>query len=273
MPTNDYPQCTEVRLVVSDLDGTLLRNNLTISDRTLRTVATLRESGIPFAIATGRSFLGMKKFHEKLDLDTPAICYNGAAVFDGTSLTPLIHSPINAALTRRLISIGRENGLHTQFYLNERLLCESRNNDLDHYEYTTDLTAEIVNFDDFPAMEPTKGMYLGEPEKILAVQKQLAAEFGNAVYTATSKPRYLELLEGGVSKGSTLKKLLETMKINPQDVIAFGDGRNDYELLAAAGTGIAMPDGHRDLTEKFRICPKGNEEDGVAEYIENLLLK
>jgi len=263
---------TTIQLVISDLDGTLLRNDLTVSDTTKETITRLRKRGIPFVIATGRSFLGMQKFYKLLELDTPAICYNGAAVFDGSSLTPVIHNPINAQRARRLIEIGRENRLHTQFYLYERLLCESRNNDLDYYESITDLTAEIINFDDFPGLRPTKGMYLGDPKVIHSVQQTLTEEFGSSLYTATSKPQFLELLEGGVSKGATLSSLLQQMNIPPEATIAFGDGRNDFELLAAAGVGIAMPEGHKDLTDRFLICPQGNNEDGVAAYIrENVL--
>ena len=261
-----------IQLVVSDLDGTLLRDELTISSRTRKAVNGLKEMGIPFVIATGRSFLGMRHYYNALELDTPAICYNGAAVFDGSSIKPMFSTPINSTLTRRLIEIGREMKLHTQFYLDERLLCETRNSDLDNYESTTKLTGEIINFDDFPGLTPAKGMYLGDPEHILKAQQRLTEEFGSSLYTAVSKPRYLELLEGGVSKGSTLSSLMKMMSIPLNSVIAFGDARNDFELLETAGTGIVMPNGHEVLKNRFRICETDNENDGVAVFLEKNIL-
>ena len=195
-----------ISMVVSDLDGTLLREDLSISPATRSAVAALRTGGIPFVIATGRSFLGMERFYRALELDTPAICYNGAAVFAGSREQKIYERPLPEAIARRAAAIGLDLGLLAPFYL-----------------------------------------------------------------AATSKPRFLELLDGRVSKGETLRYLCDTLNIPIAGTIAFGDGRNDYELLETAGAGIAMPNGHPDLTGRFPLAPADNDHDGLALALQQAL--
>jgi Cof subfamily protein (haloacid dehalogenase superfamily) len=258
-------------MVVSDLDGTLLTNDLAVTPRIRNTVAALKARGIPFIIATGRSFLGMERFYQALALDTPAICYNGAAVFDRTRDNKLYERPLPEAAARRAVALGRELGLLAQFYVDEELLVETRNADLDYYESITLLHARQTDFDSLENFSPTKGMLLGDPELLAEATRRLRVEFGESVYAATSKPRFLELLDGRVSKGETLRFLCDRLGIDINAAIAFGDGQNDHELLQAAGRGYAMPDAHPALRAAFPVTAADCDHDGVALALETLI--
>lgn len=260
-----------IRLVVSDLDGTLLTSELTVTPRIKRAVAALKVRGIPFVIATGRSFLGMERFYQALELDTPAICYNGAAVFDRTRENKLFERPLPEAPARRALALGRELDLLAQFYVDEELLVETRNADLDYYESITLLHARQTDFAALPRLSPTKGMLLGDPAALAEAVRRLKAEFGENVYAATSKPRFLELLDGRVSKGETLRFLCDRLGVDIAATIAFGDGQNDHELLQAAGRGFAMPDAHPGLRAAFPVTAADCDHDGVALALETLI--
>jgi hydroxymethylpyrimidine pyrophosphatase-like HAD family hydrolase len=119
-------------MVVSDLDGTLLTNDLTVTPRSGTPSPPSRRAASLSSSPPDAASWDWSVSYRALALDTPAICYNGAAVFDRTRDNKLFERPLPEAAARRAVALGRELGLLAQFYVDEELLVENRNADLDY---------------------------------------------------------------------------------------------------------------------------------------------
>ena len=113
-------------------------------------------------------------------------------------------------------------------------------------------------------------MIVPDPEKKLNIRNQLK-RIPN-LYITGSESYYIELAAGSVSKASALQALTQTLHITPENIIAFGDGANDIELLAYAGHGVAMKNSAPSLLEAADAVTLSNDEDGVAHAIQRYAL-
>ena len=111
-------------------------------------------------------------------------------------------------------------------------------------------------------------MYIGDHEKLLNIESIIDSEIQNGVYRAFSKPYLLEALSSEVSKGKTVIKLFGDMGIQKDEIMAFGDGFNDYEMLNLVGHGVVMGNAPEKLKEKVGRETISNDEDGVGVYLE-----
>ena len=116
-----------IQLVAFDVDGTLVGRDLTISDRVKNAVAKMRESGVAGCLVTGRMYRATVPFARTLHLDSPMICYQGAAILDPATDEVLAHSALANELVRELIGLTERDAMHLQLYRNDEYYCEARN--------------------------------------------------------------------------------------------------------------------------------------------------
>lgn len=261
----------KIEAVAIDLDGTLLNSNHEISDFTKKTLFKVREKGIRVYIATGRLYKSLYKYKEELEIDTPVICYNGAMAVDGKTDEKIFEIPLKNTVIYRLIEISREKRVHLNLFSDEKWYAECIGKELEEYEKSSGLKSHLVNFDKIKDLKITKGMYVGENEKLLEINSILEKEFDNKIYRAFSKPYFLEILNENVSKGDTLIKILRKEEIDPKKTVAFGDGFNDLEMLKLVGVGVAMENAPEELKSKVKNITVSNDEDGVAKFLIELL--
>ena len=260
------------KLVVSDLDGTLLRSDGTVSERTRQALALVEEAGSTVVFATGRPTRWMHGIAEQSGHQGLAICSNGAIVYDLHTEEILERHPlapeaglavveaIRAAIPG--VSFGVEHGdrfAHEATYPLHFPVDDER---------AETFVATVERMWDRPAYKLLVRHGDFDPDTLLAKAREVAGEL--AEFTHSSHSGLLEVSARGVSKASTLALFCEERGIAQADVVAFGDMPNDLPLLAWAGTAYAVENAHPAVRAAVeRTCPT-NDDDGVARTIEQL---
>lgn len=272
----DSPTLPFPGIIALDLDGTLLDENHEISDRTVAVLQRMQERGALPVISTGRSYEAVLPFQERLGLNNPVICYNGAMICDGASGAVLHEAYLPDDIARYALSLTRSRGIHYQGFHKGALLFEKRGPESEFYEALTGLTGQVVNFDDREALNFTKALLIGPPGRpsgewpeLGEIQKNLEERFGPRLYTAFSRPFFLELINGEASKARALERLGGERGIGPERIAAFGDGFNDVEMLSYAGISVAMANAPEEVKGRARFVTESNNDDGVAAFLES----
>ncbi len=258
-----------VRLVATDLDGTLLRDDRTISERTRRTLARAVAAGVTVAMVTARPPRFVRLLAEELDLNGVAVCCNGAIVYDVANNALLEHSPLGAddatALVRALratipgLAFAVECGLN--YGCEPAYLALGSQTQHERIADALDLCAQPVT--KLIARHPAR-----EAEELSPVAQRVAG--ARAVVTYSS-PHFIELSARGVDKAQTLARLCERLGVSPAEVAAFGDMPNDAPMLRWAGRGVAVANAHAEALAAADAITASNMEDGVALALERLL--
>jgi Cof subfamily protein (haloacid dehalogenase superfamily) len=214
-------------------------------------------------------FRSARPFAQRLDLDTPLICYQGALIADSRTGEWLVHTPMPVPLATEVL--GALDGQHVNVYVHDELYVESLNEDALEYARHSKLEPRVVGPLDRWLTEPTtKIVVVGDPAELDVLQTQLRDRFGARLFIAKSLPSFLEVAEPEVSKGSGLHWVCTHLGIDPRNVISFGDGANDVELLQEAGVGVAVEDADPALLPYADFTVPGVEEDGVAGFLDEL---
>ncbi|MFJ3922401.1 Cof-type HAD-IIB family hydrolase [Streptomyces sp. NPDC090022] len=265
------------RLIATDLDGTLLRDDKSVSPRTVAALAAAEAAGIEVFFVTGRPARWMDVVADHVHGHGLAICANGAAVVD-------LHAGREFVQVRAL---PRDDALSVVHALREAAPGTS---------FAVELTTGIHYEPAYPPFYQDPGATVAAAEKLLheepagsaaPVLKLLAhhtelapdaflslarsAADAHASLTRSSPTALLEISGHGVSKASTLALCCAERGIAPEEVVAFGDMPNDVEMLRWAGTSYAMGNAHPDVIAAASGRTVANEEDGVAVVIERIL--
>jgi Cof subfamily protein (haloacid dehalogenase superfamily) len=261
------------RLVATDLDGTLLHTDGTVTDRTREVLDALDAQGITVVFVTGRPIRWMEPLWHHVGDHGMAICSNGGIVYDvpGRSVVEARTIPRDVGLT--VAGLVRETHPGTTFSLEKTTgfakepSFVSSGDDGDRPDLEVGPLEEI--FDD--SVVKMLALHLEEePEHFWAQVEKLV---GHAVTTTWSSVGALVEMSGaGVTKASTLELVCAERGIAPSDVIAFGDMPNDVAMLEWAGTSYAMGNAHPlAVAAADHVAPR-NDEDGVATVLERLFL-
>ncbi|MFE5491224.1 Cof-type HAD-IIB family hydrolase [Streptomyces virginiae] len=265
------------RLIATDLDGTLLRDDKSVSPRTVAALAAAEEAGIEVFFVTGRPARWMDVVADHVHGHGLAICANGAAVVDlhaGREFVQVRALPRNAALT--VVEALRAAAPGTSFAVE---LTTGINYEPDYPPFFKDPGAHLATAEELlheatdESAAPVLKLLAHHPEitpdEFLALARSAAGEY--ASITRSSPTSLLEISGHGVSKASTLALCCAERGITPDEVVAFGDMPNDVEMLSWAGTSYAMGNAHPDVITAASGRTDANNEDGVALVIERIL--
>ncbi|MFB6812964.1 Cof-type HAD-IIB family hydrolase [Streptomyces sp. NPDC056347] len=274
---SDSPSPAAVRLIATDLDGTLLRDDKTVSDRTVAALAAAEEEGIEVFFVTGRPARWMTVVSDYVHGHGLAICANGAAVADlhaGGELVKI--RPLERAVALDVVGALRAAAPGASFAVE---LATGIHYEPEYPPLHLDPNATVAPVEKL-LHEETPGA--GSPMlKLLAHHTDLApdaflalamaAAGDRAVFTRSSPTALLEVSATGVSKASTLELCCAERGISPAEVVAFGDMPNDVEMLRWAGASYAMGNAHPAALAAATGHTATNSEDGVAVVIERII--
>lgn len=258
------------RLVATDLDGTLLRSDRTVSTRTAATLARAHDAGLPVVFVTGRPLRWAAEVFEHVGRHGLVIAANGALVWDVSTDEARLQRTIAAEDSAAAAAAIRSEFPATSFAV-ERL-------DGFHVEdvYTPqhELHPDVRRrtFEELFAA-PVQKLLVRNPGAVADDYAPRAQELaGDRVeVTFSNGDDLLEVSAAGVTKASTLAILCEELGVHPGEVVAFGDMPNDVAMLRWAGTSYAMERAHPLAVEAATHRAPSNDEDGVAAVIESLL--
>lgn len=243
-----------------------------IRPRTRAAIAAARGAGIRVVIATGRMFRSVRPYAEAAGIDDPVICYQGAAIVEPASGRYLLHLPIPLEAARDVIAAVQARGFSLNVYVDDELYVERLTPEAERYATFQNLPVTPVGpVLDWLEEAPTKLVTIGDPGELDRLEIELKRELGERLFIAKSLPYFLEFADAGVTKGSALAFLADTLGFSTARTVAFGDGENDVELLEEAGYAVAVADAHpRLLAVADWLCPPAAEE-GVAQVLEAML--
>jgi len=258
-----------VGLVALDLDGTLLDDRKRIDPQTAAAIGSLAADGVKVVIASARPPRSVRAFHAQLGLDTLAINYNGALIWDMRRRAAAFHRPVAAELARDIVHRARD------FFEDVLVSCEVMDRwYTDRFDptYTTETGRlfrpdVIARLDDFLVRPMTKLLLLGDPRMILKLEAELTATFGHLVSVYRTDPELLQIMDGGAGKGDALRRVAAHYQIPIGRTLAIGDAVNDLDMLDAAGVGVAMGNASMAVKAAADWVAPSNNDRGVLEAI------
>lgn len=263
-----------IDLLAIDLDGTLLTNSKTITDRTRRAIKAVQAQDIKVIIATARPPRSVAKIYRYLELKDAIICYNGALLYDPISKTVISHSPIPLETAKDVVSFARL--IWPDIIVSAEVLDEWFTEKLSE-QYQTEVSKEfkpdkLGPINSWLTCDVTKLLLLGPEEKLSIVKSELKENFGKKISIAQNEGHLLQIMKAGISKGEGLRKICEYYNIPLKRTLAIGDNFNDLDMIAIAGLGAAMADAPEEVKKVADYITSSNEENGVAEVIERFVL-
>ena len=266
------------KLLVLDVDGTLLNDEREISKRTLAALLKVQQMGVRIVLASGRPTYGLMPLAKTLELGNYGgfvLSYNGCQIIKAQNGEILFERRINPEMLPYLEKKARKNGFAIFTYHDDTLITDSPDNEYIKNEALLN-NLKIIREDEFSTaidFAPCKCMLVSDKEKaLIGLEQHWEKRLAGTLDAFRSEPYFLELVPCGVNKANTLGALLEHLGVTREEVIAVGDGVCDVTMLQLAGMGVAM--GHSQ--DSVKVCADyvttSNEEDGVALAVEKLIL-
>ncbi len=258
-----------LRLIATDLDGTLLRSDGTISGRTRDAIAAAEARGLSFAFVTARPPRYIVSLAEAAGVTGAAVCSNGAILYDIGERAVLHHERLAPELAHELVGAVRtalpqiafavEHGDGIAYEPHFPVFPEDPSPRVDHVHAfcDEDLTKLLLHHPEH------------EAEMLTELVREAVGERAQVIHSGG--PRIIEIAAAGVSKATGLARLCEALGIEPAQVMAFGDMPNDLPMLRLAGRAVAVANAHPEVIGAAHEVTASNDEDGVALRIEALL--
>lgn len=251
------------KLVVCDMDGTLLNDQHRVSEYTARVIKKLSSQGVKFIIATGRPYLDARHYRDELNLQSFLITSNGARAHDENN-NEIVSENIPKKFVNELLSLDLDKKkYHRNIYHNDDWFIEYEVDGLVEFHQESGYMFKITDLNKYKNDDVAKVFFIAEPEDTEKLENEVKEKFKNDLSITVSSPYCLEFMKKGVNKASTLKKVLEILKIKPEEVIAFGDSMNDYEMLSFVGKPCIMGNGSDRLKAALpdvEVVGKNNED-------------
>jgi Cof subfamily protein (haloacid dehalogenase superfamily) len=254
-----------------DLDGTIVSATLQLDPRDVEAVARIVRAGITVVACTGRPFPGALPWVNRLALETPIVCYQGAQVRSQNGET-LLDQGIEHGLAMEVIRFARDRNLHVQAYSNDKLLVERDRPEAHEYADHAGMAINVV--EDFDkAMGPTtpKLVIVAAREVLDEVLPDVRRRWEGKLNAATSMPRYLEFTTIASDKAKALAFLCTRMGIPQEQVVAVGDGRNDVSMISWAGLGIAVEGSEPEVVAAAARTIPGPGHGGIQQLADVLI--
>ncbi|SCY64606.1 Cof-type HAD-IIB family hydrolase [Alkaliphilus peptidifermentans] len=280
-----------IKMLATDMDGTLLKNNKTLSIQNIKALRKAYNSGIEIVICTGRPFATIKPYLSQIGLPCWVVSNNGAVIrnkeeklievinINNDSLLHLI--PIlekeniyyhgsdgtcsyiksyreRIKVIKNFIMLKQQSKLKLWLNILSAVFLSGAHKKVDIMKYISEGGTFASLF-----------IYSLDEEKLMVIKEKIKCIKG--IELTSSGRDNIEVLHQTASKGSALRRLCDELNINSDEVIAVGDNFNDLSMLSFAGVGVAMENAEEEVLKVADWKTKSNEEDGISFLIETLL--
>lgn len=271
-----------IKLVAIDIDGTLVNEQKILTDKVRDAIRQAIDQDVKIVLCTGRPFAGIRPYIEQLAFkkeEEYVISHNGAAITRLDSMEVVDQQPLRHEEIVELVQAAKGYPAEILLLNEEKFYVVARNGDeisqgvLDEGKLVQ-MDVELIPIDQLPADEQMlKMLFYGSANEVDVVEQALPPVFRERFYIVRSQPNLLEIMAKGTNKGTALKKLAGQLGLSMDEVMAIGDGDNDYEMIEAAGLGIVMENGTDHLKGIAHGITLSNEDDGVAHAFEKWVFK
>lgn len=262
-----------MKLVVADLDGTLVHQKK-MSEGTLETIKKLKEEGVYFTVATGRHKDATRKLVNDLGIEIPVVLTNGACIYDYQKEEIIFADPINQTDLIEILKIIKEKEVSYLIYTSKRIVSNEVSKDklekrIGQFESTVVSYDKLYQYFDEGVLKVL--VIEDEDDKLNNLKKELEAF--DSIYLLQSQPKFLDIGNKMASKGRALERLVKSIGISLDDVLAIGDQENDLSMIEVAGVGVAMGNAEEILKTHANFITKPVTEDGFSYAIDTLVRK
>lgn len=264
------------KLIAIDMDGTLLKDNKTISNENLKAIMEASEHGIKVSLATGRPIKGIENYLKQLNLISDsnyAVGFNGAVVENTKSHQIISEDLLSLDDIKFINKLNKRSDVYTQLALKDSSVSPVRNKYSELDARLNDITFKVDNLKNVSENEHIfKLMFLGEEPALSQCISELPKEVYDKYTIVRSEPEILEFINKNTNKGHGVDVLAKKFGIDKSEVICIGDSFNDVHMLKYAGLGVAMGNAASEVKKIANYVTKTNEENGVAHVINKFVL-
>ncbi len=267
------------KLLVVDIDGTLLGKNGVISAEDREAVAKVRDLGIPVSLSTGRAVQAALRFINQLSLDSYHIFFDGALASNPKNGEEIYVQPLDKMAVRQAVEFAHLNKISIEFYSTTHYFAERES-------WSTDIRREFFGIEpttvDFTHLCQQERIIKGTLTVYSAEERAKAGRFcrqfeDTFFFSLAKSPAYPEVdfinvLAPGVSKGKALETLASHLGISMNEIIAIGDGPNDLSLLATVGLAIVMDNAPDEVKAVADYITLDVDQSGLAAAVNKFLL-
>lgn len=270
---HDQLRHQDINTFVFDMDGTLLNDEHEISELTLRALQELRERGANLVIATGRHFNDIRSYLQQLGGGVAAITCNGANIHNGNGEL-VYREGLPLLVNEALIPLAANYPVHINMYTDAEWLVTAPCEELLEAHEKDQFLYRQIDQQDMISTPALKILFYGQNADLKALKAQILRDYSLAINLTFSDDYYLEVMQNRISKGHSLKVLLEKLSLPVNNTMAFGDGFNDVELFRTVAHPVLMENSSAALKQLFphALRAQPNHHDGVARFLfDNIL--
>jgi len=273
----NYSNYMKYKMIVLDLDGTLTNNKKEITPRTKQALMQAQAAGVHVVLASGRPTYGIVPLAEELKLKDNGgyiLAFNGGKIIDCTNNEVLFEQKLDEQLVPILFQETKKAGMEILTYQGEGIAATNKDDEYVQHEAFIN-KMPVMQYDDFlnQLVYPiNKCLIVGDPTPLHELELRLTKELEGKMDVYRSADFFLECVPLGIDKARSLDRLISSLRISREEVIACGDGYNDLSMIRFAGLGIAMANAAKDIQSEADFVTFSNEEDGVAHVIERFIL-
>lgn len=263
------------KMLVVDMDDTLLTDNHEISSENKEMLLKVQEMGVYVVLASGRPTSAMIEFAKDLQCDVNnsfMISFNGSVITDLKEDKILFEHSLTKEQIHSLYDFSQQNNTHIITYVDGQIISERHSEYIDIEKNITGL--ELVIVSDFKKAVTTsavKCILLEEPEYLKSVESVLKEAMPD-LSICMSKPFFLEAAPNGIDKGSSIRILAEKLNIDQSEIIAIGNAGNDLTMVKYAGLGVWVDNVDPELRHLADVIVASNNNHGVAEVVRRFIL-
>ena len=263
------------KMLVVDMDDTLLTDNHEISRENKEMLLRAQEMGVYVVLASGRPTSAMIEFAKELQCDVNnsfMISFNGSVITDLKEDKILFEHSLTKEQIHSLYDFSQQNNTHIITYIDGQIISERHSEYIDIEKNITGLKLNIVSsFKDTVTTSAVKCILLEEPEYLKSVESVLKAAMPD-LSICMSKPFFLEAAPNGIDKGASIKILAEKLNIHQSEIIAVGNAGNDLTMVQYAGLGVWVDNVDPKLRHLGDVIVASNNNHGVAEVVRRFIL-
>lgn len=261
-----------IKLVATDIDGTILAWGKGFTQNIKNCIKSLDDAGIKVVLVTGRMHSAAVPLANELGLKNPVISYQGGLVktIDGKTL---FQSNLDSDIAKEIITWARNNDVHLNLYLNDKLYVEDDNDIIKAYVSGKFVDYKVGSFDDLEIKEVNKLLAIDStnPDRVTEWVDYLKEKYPE-LYIVKSTPYFCEIGPSDAKKSLAVKFLANMWGIKSDEILAIGDQNNDIDLVKAGGIGVAMGNGSPEIKACADFVTDTVENDGFVKAIEKFVL-
>lgn len=266
------------KILVLDIDGTLVNSSKNISPETKRGIMNTQERGHLVMLASGRPAPGMMRYAKELELEKYGgylLSYNGARIINCRTGEIVYQRTLPRHILPGLFRFAKANGLGLLTYLGDSIILGTRTDEYVELESRINgmpirQVDDFLNFIDF---DVNKCLLTAPPDQAEEYMALLSEKYYGILSIYRSEPFFIEIMPKNVDKATSLDRMLETVGLKREDAICCGDGYNDISMISYAGVGVAMKNARPEVKAAADyITPHSNDEDGLVDVIDTFIL-